>query len=480
MKLDKSLNDIISNWYKFISILKEKLEELKNDIKDINDIIDKQEKINTILKNANIDTLLANKVIFINIDNSLEDSFKVLEFLTHKNNLDNAITPIVIEGIRNSKRIEDYLKNYEKLLDRSIEIEEEIDSIESLFNEDIIDVDNLTILCNKYHINPNEILLYPIINTLDRMTLKRNPKIKERVTSIKEEPIVNEDIDVEKEFTLKKKYFENLVNEITPYIIRHYHFIEEATPYQRKTINEYYHITSLYPFTANSSYDQILVCLIYLLNLKKDIESIDILSKDNLDKLNIYIDNYKYYLDTLKDLDTKLSIQESDVKKVNDIKVFFLCDKSGQVFIKDEVLKEYGKSIMTILNKEEQDEYITSKKCGNIMQIDVKEEIKKKLNKAILCVRDNHKAKKIAISYVYLSGKNGIMIITAEPINKNGTKLISASTAKIVEDNLSLILDKINRLEKNVPEEILLQAAVRNIIENKIDNLSEDNNERIR
>ena len=510
-----------NHWDNFISIIKNDLEQLEAE-KTIKDIEIKQYvRIEKILEKSVNDPeyLLEHKWIIIKvlgdkkilnkdetIREAIEKNEKIFNAFKQKNNLNNSA---LINRFRSLfETIDEYIKVKRDIEEERNQLAIKIDKISGLKDGYSFDLDIVDEYSRKYNISEEAQVAFRFFACL-RFAQKENKaptkkqdkketnkekeenEIVETIPEIKNEENLSEDTIEEVEKVESKQEYKLIYNEILPEYTR-------ITEEYKDLLNKYYMI-----ITAMTRMEEQTYRIAALLGDEKPIDSdnyealaklkaikiygnkqgfdecfnkikeSNYTDKIEIDCLREYVREYETYLNELKELDDKIIKKEHDCN-MTDSKVFFLTNGSNEIFIPEDIQKNY-KGITNIMKKAEAGD-IQKKVHSNIQPLKIKDkEYESRCGRSILSVRNY----KTVVSYIKLNdgtGLNdgGIIIITAGTLNPN---TIQDETKKIIKDNLDQLIKQIELIEKKDAQQLGIQKIIRDRFTDKEDSLEVEIND---
>ena len=202
-KLERDLPFIEDNWKVFISLVKDDIKTEYDSLEELELQYKKYSRIDKIIHYSenNISFILEQKEFFIELDESLESKFNILEAFKRRNNLDNDIALSTYKSIVEKGTVKKVLAKLPDTKDRIDLTKDYINRLKDLVNGEVYNFDLITELTSKYDLDSqarNAILIYPVIKSA-RLSLKAKEKEIELSDELEEKPNYRYLFDIQKE-----------------------------------------------------------------------------------------------------------------------------------------------------------------------------------------------------------------------------------------------------------------------------------------
>lgn len=484
-KLERDLPFIEDNWKVFISLVKDEITSEYDSLQEFELQYKKYSRLDKIVHYSenNIGFILEQKEFFIELDESLESKFNILEAFKRRNNLDNDIALSTYKSIVEKGTVK---KALAKLSDTKANIDytkDYINRLKDLVNGEVYNFDLITELTSKYDLDSqakNAILIYPVI---------KSARLNVKAINKEEELGLEEKQSYRYLFDIQKERYNKLISERKELLDKYYNIISGMSPLVSTTYRGFIKLSETeldeipdeyfgkdYPECKST------ISAMQVFDTKSEIESLienivtnDYTNAEDIEFLNEYIDTFDNELKKLELLDEKVVI----IDKTNDInlddkKVFFLTDEEGKPFISEDTTNDHSKSLVNLINKGDQG--LTARKKGsNVKHLLGKkiEEIERKLDKTVFMLINGQ----IIVSYVKVNLENkeenneGIVIITSCGVHPN---TIVENTADVINKNLDWVVTQIASIEALDKKQMKLQESVRkSIMDNTVETIEE-------
>lgn len=494
-KFERDMLIVQQHWNNFISLIKQDLNDLYAEQRQVVVEIKRIERVTKILQHSqeNVDFLLLHKESIIGLDSSLTKKFAILDAFKKRDNLGNAVAVRTFNEILNSESVKRAIDQLNALRDKRDTLDEEIDKVVDLIRGTAFDRDTILKYSQKHGLGAEAqtaLALYPIFKSSKKIVPNnhKKPEIPRQVaptnTTESEEvqtpseveevletsEIIEETPSYKEEFDAHKKRYEEIKNKNGMLLNKYYVILQGMTPAESQYYRIYCSMTAdeLKQQQFEGEYDEAMAKIVAfrLFDAKNDIENYfktiptaNYSNKDDVEFLGEYVNEFQSLIDKLKELDQKITDTKKGTEVWEDPKVFFLTDKSMQPFI-PEVIREkgYQGSLVNIIQKA-QEGHIQKKKGSNIMPLKVSKKFKDEVGRTVFAVRNY----KIIVSYIKLNsgtGLNdgGIMILTASLLNPN---TIQEDTDKVIRENREQIMRRLAAIERGDPQQLGLQTMIR-------------------
>lgn len=508
-KRERDMPIIQHHWNNFISLVRQDLSDIYTEQRNVIIEIKRLERIRKILQHSqdDIDFLLLHKESILSLDSSLAKNFLILEAFKNINNLGNAVAVRTYKEILESEKVKKSEDLVNSLIERKDTLQTLIDEINDLIYGEVFNKELIDQLCEKHKLSGtarNAIALYPIIKTLKREKIQKNPEHTQviEVISTKQEQVEPslEDLEIlditptdeeiptyREEYDKHKIQYEKLKEQINPLLNKYYVILSEMTPIEMQYYRIYCSLTNEELKNVPEVQEEFeeaaaKIAAIKLFDVRTEIEKMikeiaatGYSDRDEVEFLGAYVNEYEILSSKLKELDAKLVKTGQEIETLEDQKVFFLTDRTMRPLIPS-IIKERGfqGSLITILEKA-QAGFIQQKKGSNIMPLKIQDKkFKDECGRTVFAVRNS----KIIVSYIKLnsntglSNDGGIMILTASLLNPN---TIQEDTNRVIKENRDQILGQIQAIENQDSQQLGLQSMVREeIIKSGEQNMGED------
>lgn len=495
-KFERDMLIVQQHWNNFISLIKQDLNDLYAEQRQVIVEIKRIERVTKILQHSqeNVDFLLLHKESIIGLDNSLIQKFAILDAFKKRDNLGNAVAVRTFNEILNSESVKNAIDQLNALREKRDALDEEIDKVVDLIRGAAFDRDTIVKYSQKHGLGAEALTalaLYPIFksskklvpnnrkktemprqvtptNTTESEIIQAPSEVEEVLETYSE--VIEETPSYKEEFEAHRKRYDEIKNKGGLLLNKYYVILQSMTPAESQYYRIYCSMTAdeLKEQQFEGEYDEAMakIVAIKLFDAKSEIEnmiqtihSANYSNKDDVEFFGEYVTEYQSLLDKLKEIDKKIVDTRKGAEEWEDPKVFFLTDNAMQPFIPDSIKqKGYQGSLVNIIQKA-QEGHIQKKKGSNIMPLKVSKKFKDEVGRTVFAVRNY----KIIVSYIKLNsgtGLNdgGIMILTASLLNPN---TIQEDTDKVIRENREQIIRQLAAIERGDPQQIGLQTMIR-------------------
>lgn len=347
---------------KFISYLENHINEKQKELEEYELKKGYKEIIDNLIKNPNLEDVLAHRDFLMSLNNSLDTYFKLIDFFLSRN-ASNA--PQVSIAIRSIIECDD-VKNYEINISSNFNprvIKEEIEQYKSLLNGINYDIDFLVSILDKSPLTENEKLDVLSKNAFDRIMQKKikdsvldekNNALEESMNQTINEPEIEDMVDISK---LKSRYM--ISYSAVDNIKRMYNYLtKNKTDKQIMYAKSMYKLYDLNEFTQEdiNNYLPEIMTSLFLGICENDDEINKLLSKERHEKilrsdaeiLTLYLEELEGYIIQFSNLSV-LTKEKNDEEIIDKRRNLYLTDESGKCLIE---FDGYNKQEMaTLLEK---------------------------------------------------------------------------------------------------------------------------------
>lgn len=476
-------------WNNFISLIKGDINKLHSELRSIDIEIKKSERLSRILQNGqnNIEYLLSHKDYVLAIDASLSKKFDILNAFSELNGLENAVAIRTLNEILCNEKLKRVVDELDTLIDERDSIYEEIDKLSDLVRGVSFDKEIIIKYANEHNLNDQElvgVLLYPIYKSAKRANSNSKKKKESLDQNEKESLDISEQeslpsLTTEVDISNYEEYFDNVSNrydvlkESSKLIIdKYYGILQSITPQEKQFYTEYNSITEeeFKSQKFHGKYDEAVskIYAIKLFEIKDVIErtinmiaSKSHIEKDDVDYLNECLDEYESIVNNIKEIEEKNKKYNGKLDEIEESKVFFLTDKKSEPFIPDSV-RDCQSNLISIIEKANEESIQDGVESKIIPLEKIDKRFKKEVNRTVFSVRNNE----IIVSYIILNSdteltNGGIIILTASLLNPN---TILDDTNRVIKENREQLVRQIEAIERGDPQQLGLQATIRDEI----------------
>ena len=468
------------HWNDFIELVKKDLDSVYNELRTNNLEIKRLERINKIInyEKSDINYLLLHKESILAFDNALKQKIDILKAFQEIDNLSNAVAIRTYNEISNSPKIKNLLALLEELTNRQKELQNLRDKLTDIIYGANYDISFINQLCDKYKLDlelHRDIILHLLVTTLPlEEPIRKEDKIKvEKVQKVNKEEQKTM-VSYKEDFDKYKKQYEDRKEQLKELLAKYYSILNKMSKRELQSYQLFIYLDSKED-EVNENYEDVIskTRAMHLFKLKKTIEeniqeiaTTDYSDKEKIDLLKEDIEKFNVLADKLKDIDSQIVKIEKEKEVLEDAKIFFLTNSNAEPIIPFN-LKEPGfsKNLMTIFRKS-QEGFIQQKK-GNVMPLKISDKkFKEECGKTVFAVRNS----KAIASYIKLNldaemeNNSAVFFLTASYLKPN---TILEDTNKVIKENRAQIIRQIRAIEKKDPQQLGIQAVVRNEIMKK-------------
>lgn len=445
---EQDMHIVKQEWDSFIFSLRRNAKMLRNDLRETVIAIKRLERLEKIVQHAQNDNsfLIEHKNSILELDNSLNQKFLILEAFAKRNNLNNPVAKRTSNEILASQVIKSKLDRIEALKSKRDSLDAELERVENLVRGNAFDKDTIVKYMNMYDFSPKAkiaIQLYPIYKSARKSTLSTDLKI--------ENPMFKDKyVELDKKF--KDMLLEN--NEL----ITKYNAILSSLSDDEKT---YY---KLFKRDITDEKGKMIVTALEVMNYKSAIEkysrvvvSTNYTHKNNIELLEELINDFGSLIESLQKVETKENNQKVSIENFKESKTYFMLDREGNAMLPEEIkTKENLMNLIELTGKLQEDPDSINRKHAKINR-----SIEEDLDKKVLIAETSN----MKTSYIELNSKNGsknegILILSAALNDEN----LRNYTDSVVKSNKRNIAWQITTLERKDVLQLGLQEYAKDQI----------------
>ena len=494
-KFERDMLIVQQHWNNFISLIKQDLNDLYAEQRQLVVEIKRIERVTKILQHSqeNVDFLLLHKESIIGLDSSLTQKFAILDAFKKRDNLGNAVAVRTFNEILNSESVKKAIDQLNALREKRDALDDEIDKVVDLIRGTAFDRDTIVKYSQKHGLGAEALTalaLYPIFKSSKKIVPNNHKKteLPRQVTpsnttenQVVETPseveevletseVIEETPSYKEEFDASKNKYEEIKNRNGLLLNKYYVILQGMTPAESQYYRVYCSMTAdeLSQQKFEGEYDEAMAKIVAfrLFDAKNEIETYiktisnsNYSNKEDIEFFGEYVNEFQSLIDKLKELDKKITDSRKGAEEFEDPKVFFLTDRNMQPFIPEFIReKGYQGSLINIIQKA-QNGSLQKKKGRNITQLKVSKKYKGDVGRTVFAVNNY----KIIVSFIKLNSgagldDEGILILTASLLNPN---TIQEDTDKVIRENREQIMRQLAAIERGDPQQLGLQAMIR-------------------